>query len=415
MQISETHLIEGERNKDVFGYLHFSELETKCDGCESRFHIVIIKGEKSACLLTGAIGCEDINQSILGKGAKWLGESFSKRYITVQKKYFGRYISLNSSFLIKRWGELIFCLLTGFLLATLATISICLYSIFLGALFAGCLYFSFLLLKEIVIVCGELETKFRDNMKNGLLFPFFFFRKSIFLLLLITIFVITIIYEIGIYGLNIPNQEAWIRYTGYLAFILGYGFLFALIIPVFAGFGFLLYFLWGDSQTRYGSSFKCSFLEAAPSIEKLSEMAIHSVIFIASAAYLYNFVWNRFGRSTVLCQICSEGAPSIIFFRTLVIGAVITIPFTLFFLYLGKAATNLKAIELAKIDDKLKELSISDLLSSKKKEDIEREKESLLSCRDRVSKSLRWVVGVEYVSRMVLLIFIGLLSKLILG
>lgn len=79
MQISETHLIEGERNKNVFGYLHFSELETKCDGCESRFHIEIIKGEKSACILTGGKGCEDINQSILGRGAKWLGGVFSKK------------------------------------------------------------------------------------------------------------------------------------------------------------------------------------------------------------------------------------------------------------------------------------------------------------------------------------------------
>jgi hypothetical protein len=232
---------------------------------------------------------------------------------------------------------------------------------------------------------------------------------------LILIFVITIFYEIGIYGLNIPNQEAWIRYISYLAFILGYGILFALIIPVFAGFGILLYLLWADSQTRYGSSFKCSFLEVAPSIEKLSEMAIHSVIFIASAAFLYDLFWNRFGRSTVLSHIYSEGTQTIIFSRTLVIGVVITIPFALFFLYLGKATTNLKAIELAKIDSKLKKLSISDLLSSEKKEDIEREKESLLSCRDRVSKSLRWVVGVEYGSRMIILIFIGLLYKQILG
>lgn len=75
-------------------------------------------------------------------------------------------LSLNNSFLIKRLGEFIFCLLTGFLLATLATISICYYSIFLGALFGGCLYVSYLLLNEIVIVCGELETKFRDNIKK---------------------------------------------------------------------------------------------------------------------------------------------------------------------------------------------------------------------------------------------------------
>jgi hypothetical protein len=164
MQVSETHLIEGERNKGVFGSLHFSELETKCDGCESRFHIVIIKGEKSACIVTGGKGCEDINQSILGRGAK---------------------CSLNSSFMIKRLGEFVFCLLTGFLLATLATISICLYSIFLGALFGGCLYVSFLFLNETVIVCGELETKFRDNMKWWILIPFFVFRKMIFLFLLI--------------------------------------------------------------------------------------------------------------------------------------------------------------------------------------------------------------------------------------
>lgn len=234
------------------------------------------------------------------------------------------------------------------------------------------------------------------------------------MLLLIIIFGITIIYDSSIYGLNIPNQEAWIRYIGYLPFIFGYGILFALIIPVFAEFWVLLYLFWSDSKTRCGSSFKCSFLEVVPSIEKLSEMAIHSVIFIASVALLYDLGWNYFERSTVLCQSCSDGTQTIISFRTLVIGVAITIPSALFFLYLGKATTNLKAIELAKIDGKLKKLSISDLPSSKKKEDIEREEESLLSCRDRVSKSLRWVVGVEYGTRMIILIFIGLLSKLFL-
>jgi len=200
-----------------------------------------------------------------------------------------------------------------------------------------------------------------------------------------------------------------------LAF-LGFGILFALIIPVFAGFGILLYVFWTDSQTRYGSSLKSSFLDVVPSIEKLSEIAIHSIIFLASAVFLNDFVWNQFEQSTVLGQIYSGEAQELIFLsRTLVIGVTIIMPLVLYFLYLGKLTNNLKAIELAKIDGKLKRLSTPDSISSENKEDIQREKETLLSDRNTVSRSLRWIVGVDYGSRMLLLLFIGLIYSKLFG
>lgn len=426
-----------ERPKEA-AYFHFSEIETKCDKCGGKFHIRIIKGEKSACLLAGGKEeCRGINQSILGGMANWCGEFFSKKCLTVQKKYFGGCTSLSPS-LIKRFGELVFCILTGFLLGTAYPVIIFRifthytilapysapalqelisipYRFFLGGLFSGGLYFSFLTLKEIVIVCGELETKLREDIKEGIFIPFFVFRKLFFLLLFVMILGRIISDEIGIYGLTIPNQEAWIRWVDNLAF-LGFGILFALIIPVFAGFGILLYVFWTDSQTRYGSSLKSSFLDVVPSIEKLSEIAIHSIIFLASAVFLNDFVWNQFEQSTVLGQIYSGEAQEIIFLsRTLVIGVTIIMPLVLYFLYLGKLTNNLKAIELAKIDGKLKRLSTPDSISSENKEDIQREKETLLSDRNTVSRSLRWIVGVDYGSRMLLLLFIGLIYSKLFG
>lgn len=264
-------------------------------------------------------------------------------------------------------------------------------------------------------MCGELETKLREDIKEGIFIPFFVFKKLFFWLLLVILCGITIADEILIYGLNIPNQEAWIRWLDNLVFIFGYGVLFALIIPIFAGFGISLYLFWADSQTRYGSSLKSSFLEAVPSIEKLGEIALHSVIFLASAVFLNDIFWNRFERSMSIAQIYLGAQEIFFFYRALIIGVTITMPFVLYFLYLGKLTNNLKAIELAKIDSELERLSTSDSLSSKKKEDIEREKESLISCRDTVSKSLRWIVGVDYGSRMLLLLFIVLLLKGILG
>lgn len=261
-------------------------------------------------------------------------------------------------------------------------------------------------------MCGELELKLRDDIKNGMFISFFIFRGSFFWLLFFIFLGFVITDELLLYGLNIPVVEvAKIRCLDNLSLI-GWGVLFSLIIPVFAGFGILLYVLWADSQTRYGSSLKSGFLEIVPAIEKLSEIAIHSVLFLASAVFLFFIVYNHYERNTALGRIYFEQVPEItILYNALIIGITVTMPLVLYFLYLGKLTNNLKAIELAKIDDKIKRLST--LRSEKKSEDIAREEESLLSCRDRVSKSLRWVVGVEYGSRVLLLIFIGFIMKTI--
>lgn len=261
-------------------------------------------------------------------------------------------------------------------------------------------------------MCGELETKLKEGTKEGIVSPFFIFRKRFFLLLLVILFGISIADEIWIYRISIPNEEAKIRWVDNLAF-LGTDTLYALIIPVFAGFGFLLYWLWDDSHHRYGASFKGSFLEIVPSIEKLSEIAMLSVIFLSSAVFLNDLAWRNLEQIKGLGQVYSKTAEIFHLYHTLMVGTIIIMPLVLYFLYLGKLTTNLKAIELGKIDAKLKMLSIHTFRSRKKKEYIEREKEALLSDRDRVSKSLRWIVGVEYGSRMLLLLFLGLGTYLI--
>ena len=415
-----------EERPNEAAYLLFREIETKCDKCEGKFHIRIIKGEKSTCILTGGEECTGINQNILGGMTNRFGNFCQKLYLYFQKEFFGGCTSISPS-LIKRFGELAFCIIIGMSLATLYPHIIFLifghldpiswqYRAFWGCLFSGGLYFSFLILKETVIVCGELELKLREDIKEDMFIPFFIFRRLFFGLFFVIFMGLAIADELMLYGLNIPIVEvAKIRWLDNLS-IIGLGVLFSLIIQVFAGFGILIYVIWADSQSRYGSSFKTGFLEIAPSIEKLSEIAIHTVLFLASAVFLNAFFLNYFVQNSVLTQISSERAGEITFltevnflYGAIIIGLIIIMPLVLYFLYLGKLTNNLKAIELAKIDDKLKRLSTH--RSEKKREDIAREKESLLSCRDRVSKSLRWVVGVEYGSRVLLLIFIGLIMK----
>ena len=411
-----------EERPNEAAYLLFREIETKCDKCEGKFHIRIIKGEKSTCLLTGGEECSGINQSILGGMTNRFGNFCQKLYLYFQKEFFCGCTSISPS-LIKRFGELAFCIIIGMSLAALYPHIIFLifghldpiswqYRAFWGCLFSGGLYFSFLILKETVIVCGELELKLREDIKEDMFIPFFIFRRLFFGLFFVIFMGLAIADELMLYGLNIPIVEvAKIRWLDNLS-IIGLGVLFSLIIQVFAGFGILIYVIWADSQTRHGSSFKTGFLEIAPSIEKLSEIAIHTVLFLASAVFLNGIIWNHFERNTALGQIYFEQVPEINFlYGAIIIGLIIIMPLVLYFLYLGKLTNNLKAIELAKIDDKIKRLSTH--RSEKKREDITREKETLLSCRDRVSKSLRWVVGVEYGSRVLLLIFIGLLMKTI--
>jgi hypothetical protein len=106
-----------ERPKEAT-YFHFSEIETKCDKCEGKFHIRIIKGEKSTCLLTGGEECTGINQSILGGMTNRFGNWVQKRYLSAQKKFFGGCTSF-SPYRIEKFGELAFCIIIGMSLGVL--------------------------------------------------------------------------------------------------------------------------------------------------------------------------------------------------------------------------------------------------------------------------------------------------------
>jgi hypothetical protein len=259
-----------KRPKDA-AYIVFNEIETKCDNCEGKFHIKIIKGEKSTCLLTGGEECTGINQNILGGMTNRFGNFCQDIYLSAQKEYLGGCMSISPS-LIKRFGELAFCIIIGMSLATLYPCAIFWifgrldlislpYRFFFGCLFSGGLYFSFLILKEIVIVCGELELKFMDDIKKDIFIPFFIFKGLFFWLFFFIFMGLAIADELMLYGLNIPIVEVdKIRWLDDLS-IIGLGVLFSLIIPVFVGFGILLIVLWADSQSRYGSSLKSGFLE----------------------------------------------------------------------------------------------------------------------------------------------------------
>ena len=83
--------------------------------------------------------------------------------------------------------------------------------------------------------------------------------------------------------------------------------------------------------------------------------------------------------------------------RTETYGAVI-LPLVLYFLYLGKIVRDLKAMEFRWIEEKMKISHSSE------------EKQALAAYRAEVSKALRWIGGVDYAARLLLLAYIGYMS-----
>lgn len=130
-----------ERPKEA-NHIHFREVEALCESCKGKFHIILIRGVKSVCLLTGGEECRGVNQNILGWMASGFGELVHRVYMWAQKRYFGGCTPFLGPYGIKRLGEFAYCIGFGIILAAIGRLSIFLLFDFLEKNFFTVHYFS---------------------------------------------------------------------------------------------------------------------------------------------------------------------------------------------------------------------------------------------------------------------------------
>jgi len=391
--------------------LHPSELIFRCNKCKLLFHAVLIRGRESVCLLQK--NNEGIPASPLHILAGKFGGLFEEITLRIHTIFGGckPFLTYGRA---RRLGEIVspfFIMILCFIFYICIFIFFNYYryiplvhSAFVFVVFASIIYFSFLVLKEMVIVLGEIELKSFQDFARGMYECFFTFRKIWLFIGLISSFVL-LIDEILEFGFHLPVTEIEkIRWIDSIACIPSVFTLTSLTIPIFFSFGAFLYGMWNYVYRRYPNRvFKCNFLEIAPSIEKLAEISVHIVLFFASMLFLSEIFTRKFYANTPLSMIYADTQTEIMnfFYHSLCYGVAI-LPLVLFFLFLGKIVRDLKAMEFRWIDEKMKISHSSE------------EKQALAAYRAEVSKTLRWVGGVDYTARFILLTYIGyILSNLI--
>ena len=115
------------------------------------------------------------------------------------------------------------------------------YSAFVSVAEASLIYFSFLVLKEIVIVLGEIELKSFQDFARNMYDCFFTFRK-IWLLIGLMFTLILFVDDISEFGFRLPATEVEkIRWIDSIACIPGVFIFTSLMIPIFFSFGSFLY------------------------------------------------------------------------------------------------------------------------------------------------------------------------------
>ena len=391
--------------------LHPGELLFRCNECKLLFHAVLIRGRKSVCLLQK--NNEDIPASPLHILAVRFGRLFEEITLRIHTISGGckPFLTYGRA---RRLGEIIF----PFFIMILCFIFYCcifilfdryryipiVYSEFVSVAEASLIYFSFLVLKETVIVLGEIELKSFQDFARNMYDCFFTFR--IWLLIGLMFSLILFVDEISEFGFRLPATEVEkIRWIDHIAFIPGVFIFISFTIPIFFSFGAFLYGMWNLIYRRYPNRvFRCDFLEISPSIEKLAEISVHIVLFFASMLFLNELFRRKFYANTPLGMIYAETHTETMnfFYHSLYYSAVI-LPLVLYFLYLGKIVRDLKAMEFRWIDEKMKISHSSE------------EKQALATYRAEVSKALRWIGGVDYAARLLLLAYIGYILSMVMG
>jgi len=268
--------------------LHPGELLFRCNECKLLFHAILIRGRKSVCLL------QKNNEGIPASPLYILAERFSRLFEEITLRIHtisGGCKPFMMPALARGLGQIILPFFLMFLCfifyLCIFTLFNCyqyvpiIYSAFVSVAFASLIYFSFLVLKETVIVLGEIELKSFRDFARYIYYCFFTFRKIWFLIgLMFTL--ILLVDEILEFGFRPPATEVEkIRWIDSIACIPGVFILTSLTIPIFFSFGAFLYGMWVYIHIRYPNRvFRCDFLEIAPSIEKLAEISVHIVLFL---------------------------------------------------------------------------------------------------------------------------------------
>ena len=201
--------------------LHPGELLFRCNKCKLLFHAVLIRGRRSVCLIqTNEKDCLlQTNKRIPASPLHILAVRFGRLFEEITLRI--HTISGGCKpFLIygraRRLGEII---LPFFVMLLCFIFYLCIfilfdryqyipivYSVFVSVADASLIYFSFLVLKETVIVLGEIELKSFQDFARGMYDCFFTFRKIWFLIgLMFTL--ILLVDEILEFGFRPPATE----------------------------------------------------------------------------------------------------------------------------------------------------------------------------------------------------------------
>ena len=227
--------------------LHPGELLFRCKGCECLLHALLIRGRKSVCLLQK--NNEDIPASPLHILAVRFGRLFEEITLRIHT-IFGGCKPFLTYVRARRLGEIILpfslMLLCFIFYLCIFTLFNCyqyvpiIYSAFVSVAEASLIYFSFLVLKETVIVLGEIELKsFRDFVRY-IYYYFFIFRIWLLIGLMFTL--ILFVDEILEFGFRLPATEVEkIRWIDSIACIPGVFIFTSFTIPTFISFGAFLY------------------------------------------------------------------------------------------------------------------------------------------------------------------------------
>ncbi|MCW3131519.1 MAG: hypothetical protein N2V73_02180 [Candidatus Methanospirare jalkutatii] len=167
--------------------LHPGELLFRCNKCKLLFHAILIRGRKSVCLL------QKNNEGIPASPLHILAERFSRLFEEITLRIHaisGGCRPFMMHALARGLGQIILPFFLMFLCfifyLCIFTLFNCyqyvpiIYSAFVSIAKASLIYFSFLVLKETVIVLGEIELKsFRDFARYIYILLFLYFQKNL--------------------------------------------------------------------------------------------------------------------------------------------------------------------------------------------------------------------------------------------
>ena len=390
-----------------------SELETTCTSCGKLFVVLFWKGRNTAKFdrITNKESIIDQVNPFL-RLVTWAGK--------LGERWFEERETLRSGpYTMRRVKELVFCVLAGLFLggiypflvwkaADCSNATSIGGNLLFGFLLGGIFYFFLITMREIMEVFGELENKVDSVTKNTLynvLKRMYSYWVTILAFVLLTS--LSFLDELSSSGLDISTHEQRLRWIDNIAWM-GWGVGVALGGQMVVGYGVLLAVLWNSSKHRaYVSIFKEGFLSVQPQIEKMGEIATHIVIFTASTVFLtYVFMAEFFSDSTIIGIYEADPDEIRLLYSWCYLIGIIG-PLVCYFLYLSKFVNNIKAVEMEKIAKQLRELEL--------KEQRLDEQNYLLTKRNQVENSCKWIVSVGYGSRLLLLLIVALMTYFVGG